>query len=856
MIRKSRLVRSLLVSLAVFLILGAFAQVDSKKASASGDVYSPNRAFAQVDSTKVSVSDQVYSPDKSAKAAATAPEGYMEVDWEPTPNAYWQSTSPLGAQLVTPENSTATNHKYFIASKLFSREDLPLGSIIEIDPGYQYRPDGWISINPPQAGSTRPGNVTKEKVVVDKNWWGDYQYRGFNIAVVGGTTDIRQIWQEIVPHFRIYVPSDGESNDGGDHNDGKPAFKLLAIGNSFSEDAFTYLQSMAKADGVDIKVGILYIGGSALSEHWMNASQNRAAYSYMEYKDGVKHTSDGATIDRILKSDDWDYVSLQQASHFSGIPSTYDPYLQNLENYVKTRVPNAEMLVHQTWAYEKGSSHYGFIRFQGDPDVMFNQVSEAYKLAAKKLGNVKVIPSGLAMQNARTNELFDPIKGGKSLFRDGYHANYIHGRYLLAAVWYEALTANSISENRFRPAGISDEELAVLKQEAHKAVVDYTSEPADLDLKDDLNGLLWYEGEDYYEKRPPNEEPVAILMSGERFDIRVDDLKLFGNGSYEIGVLAAGSRTTYEIELNGKSVGTLKRDASGSAMSDVTMTFLNDQEVTLKKGDIITIIAPEEDDKQVVVDEHWWGDYQYRGFNIAVEGNTQDIREIWQDVASHFRIYVPSERDNHALIEMDWEPTPNAYWQSTSPLGAQLITPENSTATNHKYFIASKLFSREDLPFGSIIEIDPGYQYRPDGWISINPPKAGPTRPGNVTSGSGGSGWVDAVVLKNRSLGDPDPTEPGEQPGGEQPGLKSVYQLIDRFILNEELSPALATMVRNDIRQAERHLEAGRISQYVKMLEDSLKHLDLNGHGQHSVSERAFEALTRDIRTLISMHKN
>src|SRR5699024_3687276 len=137
-------------------------------------------------------------------------------------------------------------------------------------------------------------------------------------------------------------------------------------------------------------------------------------------------------INEILNSDDWDYVSLQQASHFSGIPSTYNPYLTNLEEYVKTRVPETEILIHQTWAYENGSDHYGFTRFDGDPDVMFNQVSEAYKIAANTLGDVKVIPSGLAMQNARSHELFDPSQGGKSLFRDGYHANYTHGRYLLA----------------------------------------------------------------------------------------------------------------------------------------------------------------------------------------------------------------------------------------------------------------------------------------------------------------------------------------------------------------------------------------------------------------------------------------
>src|SRR5699024_255950 len=125
-------------------------------------------------------------------------DSYIEIDWEPTPNAYWHSTNTgIGAQLSTPENSTSTNHKYCIGSKLFSRDDLPVGSIIQIDEGYQYRPDGYLDITPPQPGVSRPANVTENEIVVDEDWWGDYQYRGFTIAVEGGKEDIRENWEEV-----------------------------------------------------------------------------------------------------------------------------------------------------------------------------------------------------------------------------------------------------------------------------------------------------------------------------------------------------------------------------------------------------------------------------------------------------------------------------------------------------------------------------------------------------------------------------------------------------------------------------------------------------------------------------------
>ena len=43
--------------------------------------------------------------------------------------------------------------------------------------------------------------------------------------------------------------------------------KVLAIGNSFSEDATRYLHDIAKADGVALEVANLYIGGCPLDRH-------------------------------------------------------------------------------------------------------------------------------------------------------------------------------------------------------------------------------------------------------------------------------------------------------------------------------------------------------------------------------------------------------------------------------------------------------------------------------------------------------------------------------------------------------------------------------------------------------------
>src|SRR5690606_12218230 len=73
--------------------------------------------------------------------------------------------------------------------------------------------------------------------------------------------------------------------------------KILAIGNSFSEDALeSYVSNLAIADGLQIVIGHLVIGGSSLQQHLTNATNNSAAYSYRKINvTGDKTTSSNYT---------------------------------------------------------------------------------------------------------------------------------------------------------------------------------------------------------------------------------------------------------------------------------------------------------------------------------------------------------------------------------------------------------------------------------------------------------------------------------------------------------------------------------------------------------------------------------
>ena len=114
--------------------------------------------------------------------------------------------------------------------------------------------------------------------------------------------------------------------------------KILAIGNSFSQDATHYLQQIAAADQVDMKVVNLYIGGCSLERHWNNIQSE--AKDYLLEMNG-ESTEEYVSIQDALGMEAWDYIVTQQVSHDSGIITTYQPYLDNVLGYVRTIVPSA-----------------------------------------------------------------------------------------------------------------------------------------------------------------------------------------------------------------------------------------------------------------------------------------------------------------------------------------------------------------------------------------------------------------------------------------------------------------------------------------------------------------------------------
>ena len=80
---------------------------------------------------------------------------------------------------------------------------------------------------------------------------------------------------------------------------------ILAIGNSFSEDATCYLHQIAEAAGIGTYIVNLYIGGCSLEQHWQNMISGEALYQYQE---NGAITERYVSIEEVLKERSWDYI--------------------------------------------------------------------------------------------------------------------------------------------------------------------------------------------------------------------------------------------------------------------------------------------------------------------------------------------------------------------------------------------------------------------------------------------------------------------------------------------------------------------------------------------------------------------
>jgi hypothetical protein len=115
----------------------------------------------------------------------------------------------------------------------------------------------------------------------------------------------------------------------------------------------------------------------------------------------VPPRSDGKkthALQEALAAEKWDFVTIQQVSNQSYQFETFEPHAGALIECIRKHAPQAEILIHQTWAYRE--DYPGFADGAFTQRMMFDGLVESYGKLGEAYG-LKVIPVGTAIQKAR-----------------------------------------------------------------------------------------------------------------------------------------------------------------------------------------------------------------------------------------------------------------------------------------------------------------------------------------------------------------------------------------------------------------------------------------------------------------------
>lgn len=276
--------------------------------------------------------------------------------------------------------------------------------------------------------------------------------------------------------------------------------RVLSIGNSFSLDALSYLPFVMKAVApqVYLKLDIMYIGGGTLSAFY-NAldSTTHAPMSDGMATSFIHYWSHGAKpwdarrevpMTSIIEAQPWDVIVLQQQSNASRDYSTYQPYLNQIIQWIDSKASYP----HQYAWLITPSYPDNLPRLAPDTTStqMFERILDCVGNVMSDTGIELLLPCGTAIQNARTTPL-------DSLGDQGHLFDYLHlqegipclietyavcaallARYGLSdMVWADStwisqqwLHYNNIQELNGDPVGMSEENRAIAKQCAIKAL--------------------------------------------------------------------------------------------------------------------------------------------------------------------------------------------------------------------------------------------------------------------------------------------------------------------------------------------------------------------------------------------------
>jgi hypothetical protein len=229
--------------------------------------------------------------------------------------------------------------------------------------------------------------------------------------------------------------------------------KLLTVGNSFADNACTYLKQITESvPGCKIEFSKANLGGCPFDRHAKLIKECEANPELKPYQKKY-------TLKELLQKEKWDVVTVQQVSHKSFLPESYHPYADEVVACIKTNAPAAEILIHQTWAYAPDCGRlegFGLTRQQ-----MNDGLVKCYADLAQHFGGLRILKSGESFTASLTADPELDLWNSK----DRFHANR-EGCYLAGCVWFSELFGVSPEKVTFVPEGMDPAVAATLRKTA------------------------------------------------------------------------------------------------------------------------------------------------------------------------------------------------------------------------------------------------------------------------------------------------------------------------------------------------------------------------------------------------------
>lgn len=217
---------------------------------------------------------------------------------------------------------------------------------------------------------------------------------------------------------------------------------ILAIGDSYTEDAVAYLPQMLREAGIaTVKIATLTQKNTSLQQLVESAKSKEKGFILATSVEGGGfhyYPRQVSLVEGLTSGDKWDYVVLQQQLELSDNYATYQPYLNELLSIVLQYHPESEIAWHLAWVYGKNASEGAFSDNTNGQTTRYNAILDAAHKVQAATGIMTIVPTGKVIQALREAKTDTT---DNDMLRDSKHLDLGAGRYAAACTWFETLVA-------------------------------------------------------------------------------------------------------------------------------------------------------------------------------------------------------------------------------------------------------------------------------------------------------------------------------------------------------------------------------------------------------------------------------